>query len=99
MALALATVRGALWTIATGVGSRGVGLVGTLVLTRFIAPDAYGEVMVASVVVQTANQITAIGFGQYLVANPDAPRSALVLAQADCRDLMVQLRGAVRSHA
>jgi len=75
VALARAAVRGALWTIATGVGSRGVGLVGTLVLTRFIAPDAYGEVMVASVVVQTANQITTIGFGQYLVANPDAPRS------------------------
>jgi len=68
-------VRGALWTISSGMGSRAIGLVGTLVVTRFITPADYGEVSVAAVLVMTANQLSTIGFGQYLVATPDAPRS------------------------
>ena len=70
------SVRGALWTVASGMGSRAIGLVGTLVITRFIAPGEYGEVTVAAVLVMTANQFSTIGLGQYLVARPDAPRSA-----------------------
>jgi PST family polysaccharide transporter len=56
-------------------GSRAIGLIGTLVVTRFIAPADYGEVTVAAVLVMTANQFSSVGFGQYLVAKPDAPRS------------------------
>jgi len=69
------TVRGALWTISSGVGARAIGLVGTLVITRFIAPAEYGEVTVAAVLGMTANQFSTIGWGQYLVSRPDAPRS------------------------
>ncbi|HEX3772971.1 MAG TPA: oligosaccharyltransferase, partial [Polyangiaceae bacterium] len=63
MALVRDTVRGALWTIASGMGSRAVGLIGTLVVTRFIAPAEYGEVTVAAVLVMSANQFSTIGFG------------------------------------
>jgi PST family polysaccharide transporter len=69
------TVRGALWTISAGTGSRALGLAGTLVVTRFVTPADYGEVTVAAVLVMTANQISTIGFGQYLVARPQAPRN------------------------
>lgn len=75
MTLVRDTVRGALWTISAGVGSRAIGLVGTLVITRFVAPSDYGEVMVAAVVVMTANQISTLGLGQFIVVRPDAPRS------------------------
>ncbi len=75
MSLVRDTVRGAVWTITSGMGSRAVGLIGTLVLTRFIAPAEYGEVMVAAVLGMTANQLSIIGWGQYLVAHPHAPRS------------------------
>jgi PST family polysaccharide transporter len=75
-ALVRDTVRGALWTVTSGMGSRAIGLIGTLVITRFIAPGEYGEVTVAAVLVMTANQFSTIGLGQYLVARPDAPRSA-----------------------
>jgi PST family polysaccharide transporter len=74
MSLVRDTVRGALWTISAGVGSRAIGLVGTLLVTRFVDPTEYGEVTVAAVVVMTANQISTLGLGQYLVAKPDAPR-------------------------
>lgn len=56
-------------------GSRAIGLVGTLIVTRFITPADYGEVSVAAVLVMTANQLSTIGFGQYLIAKPNAPRS------------------------
>jgi len=57
-------------------GSRAIGLVGTLIVTRFVAPDEYGEVTVAAVLAMTANQFSTAGFGQFIVARPDAPRSA-----------------------
>lgn len=75
MSLVRDTVRGALWTISSGVGARAIGLVGTLVITRFVAPAEYGEVTVAAVLGMTANQFSTIGWGQYLVSRPDAPRS------------------------
>lgn len=77
MSLVRDTVRGALWTISSGMGSRAIGLVGTLIITRFIAPAEYGEVMVAAVLGMTANQLSIIGWGQYLVAHPQAPRSTV----------------------
>jgi PST family polysaccharide transporter len=76
------TVRGALWTISAGIGSRAIGLAGTLIVTRFIVPADYGEVTVAAVVVMTANQLSTVGFGQYLIAKPEAPRSVAFHATA-----------------
>jgi lipopolysaccharide exporter len=82
MTLVRDTVRGAIWTIAAGIGSRAVGLAGTLVVTRFINPSDYGEVSVAAVVAMTANQMSTVGFGQFLVAKPEAPRSVAFHATA-----------------
>lgn len=76
MSLVKETVRGALWTITAGMGSRAIGLVGTLVLTHFIAPADYGEVAVAAVLVLTANQLSTVGLGQFIVSRPDAGRGA-----------------------
>jgi PST family polysaccharide transporter len=76
MSLARKAVRGAFWTISSGIGARAIGLIGTLIVTRFVAPSDYGEVSVAAVLVLTANQFSTLGLGQYLIANPDAGRSA-----------------------
>lgn len=75
MSLVRDSVRGALWTISSGVGSRAIGLVGTLVITRFIAPAEYGEVTVAAVLGMSANQLSIVGWGQYLVSHPNVRRS------------------------
>ena len=64
------TVAGALWTVATSIGGRAVGLLGTLALTRFVDPDEYGTISIAAVIVTTVNAVTTLGFGQYVVANP-----------------------------
>lgn len=68
-------VRGAAWTLPTSLGSRIVGLVGTLVLARYLAPAEYGEVSAAAIVTVTASSITTFGVGIYLVANPDISRA------------------------
>jgi lipopolysaccharide exporter len=72
--IATRAARGAAWTIATGVGSRGLGLFGTLVLTYFIARDELGEVSDAAVAVVLANQLSTVGVGQYYVSRPAAGR-------------------------
>lgn len=74
MSLARKTVLGAMWTIATSIGSRIVGLAGTLALTHFLAEDVYGEVQNASVIALTASIASNLTLGQYLVANPKAGR-------------------------
>lgn len=74
MSLKYKALVGALWTVGTSIGGRALGLIGTLVLTRFLAPEAYGEVSIATVIVMIVNAFVALGFGQYVVANPKAGR-------------------------
>ncbi len=62
--LAARAVSGAAWTILTGFGSRGLGLVGTVVLTYYLARDVLGEVSDASIVTLLASQFSTIGVGQ-----------------------------------
>jgi len=59
--------RAVVWNVVTGVGARIVGLIGTLVLARFIAPDEYGLVSVAAICVSTAGQFSNLQLGQYLI--------------------------------
>lgn len=67
MSLAHKAARGALWTVISSIGGRSVGVIGTLILTRFLAPHTIGEVSDAAILCMTANWITTWGFGQYTV--------------------------------
>ena len=66
-------MRGAVWNVATSVGTRLAGLVGTLLITRFIAPHDLGEVGAASVCVGTAMMFTHLRYGNYLIARDASP--------------------------
>src|SRR5215510_4202359 len=65
--LASRAVRGALWTVISSIGGRAIGVVGTLVMTRFLHPEQIGEVSDATIIAMTANWLTIWGFGQYSV--------------------------------
>src|SRR3954463_7221878 len=65
---------GIAWTIGTGLGSRIVGLVGTLVLTRYLTPNEVGEFSAAHVLVLSMMQFLTFGVGVYLVADPKTGR-------------------------
>lgn len=69
------TVRGAAWTMSTSLGSRVVGLVGSLLLARFLVPAEYGEVMDAAILTQSAFGVTSLGVGIYLLSNRDLTRA------------------------
>lgn len=69
--IAQKAVRGASWSIITSIGSRALGLVGTLAITHFLMPDVIGEVSDAFVLVTTVGTLTTWGFGQYLIAKPN----------------------------
>ena len=68
-------VRGAAWSLSTSLGSRAVGLAGTLLLVRYLAPDEYGVVIAASIAATSANTVTTFGVGAYLVSQPDLSRA------------------------
>ncbi|HEY0194781.1 MAG TPA: oligosaccharide flippase family protein, partial [Kofleriaceae bacterium] len=67
MSLAQKAARGALWTILSSMGGRAIGVLGTLVMARFLGPDKIGEVNDASIIAFTASWFTIWGFGQYTV--------------------------------
>jgi PST family polysaccharide transporter len=76
MSIAQAAVRGAAWTMVLNMVARAIGLVGTLVITRYLAPDAVGAVQVAMVLVTTAHQFSILGLGHYVASKPDGGREA-----------------------
>ena len=67
MSLAHKAARGALWTVVSSMGGRAVGVLGTLLMTRFLHPDEIGEVSDAMILAMTANWLSIWGFGQYTV--------------------------------
>lgn len=69
------TIRGAAWTLSTTLGARVIGVVGTFLLARYLAPGEYGDVTAASIVTLTAFSITSLGVGVYLLSNPDLSRA------------------------
>jgi lipopolysaccharide exporter len=66
--------------MAVGISARVLQLVGTVVLTRFIAPDAYGGVIAASIAVSSFGVVTSFAFGQYLIAKKAPPTVAFQAA-------------------
>lgn len=69
------TVRGIAWTLSTSLASRVVGLVGSLLLTRYLYPAEYGEVTEATILTVTAFSVTTFGVGIYLLSNRDLTRA------------------------
>lgn len=67
--LANRTATGVVWQFTSGVVVRVIGFVSTLLLTRFLAPAEYGEVLVAAAVVITAVRFTTLGLSQYIIVH------------------------------
>jgi lipopolysaccharide exporter len=78
VSVARKAARGALWTVVSSIGGRAVGVIGTLIMTRFLHPHQIGEVADATVLAMSANWITIWGFGQYAVVRGRGPDSAEV---------------------
>ncbi len=69
MSVARQAAAGVAWNIAAGLSVRALGLVGTLVLTRFLAPGEFGDVMMAGVVVDTAARVANYNLGLFVITH------------------------------
>lgn len=79
MSLAERTARGAVWTILTSMGGRVIGVLGTVIMTRFLAPEVVGEVSAATVIAMTASWLTTWGFGPYVIVKGRGPDAQEIL--------------------
>jgi PST family polysaccharide transporter len=65
--LAVKATRSAAWMFAAGITTRALGLVGTLLVVRWVAPADYGEALMAAIVVGTASTVSSLGIGQFVI--------------------------------
>ena len=73
MSIATRTATSAAWQLAAAVGVRSLGLIGTLVVTRFVAPAEFGEVMLASACVIFGIRMVSMGHSAYVIAYRTSP--------------------------
>lgn len=73
--LSARAIRGVAWTLPTTIVARALGLVGTVLLARYVAPAEYGEVSAAAILTASAGAVTSFGLGIYLVANRAVTRA------------------------
>lgn len=67
MSLARRTAVGIIWNFVEQVSRRGIGLIITLLLARFLTPDDYGLVAMMTIFITIANELMHSGFKQALI--------------------------------
>ncbi len=80
MSIGRKAASGVAWNMATGVTVRAFALIGTLILTHFIAPYEYGEVSAAAISVMTVTRLLTFGLGPYVIAHRSGPGEAFQAA-------------------
>ena len=73
-AVKMSAVRGASWTIAAGMSARLLTLISSVAITHYVTPAALGDIGAASIFVVTANSLTTLGTGPYLIATKERRR-------------------------
>ncbi len=71
--IAARAAKGFLWSVITGLGSRVIGVVGTLYLTYLIDPATMGEVANAHAAALLAHALTGLGLTQFLIVGESKP--------------------------
>lgn len=79
--------------MATSIGARVIGLVGTFLLTRFISPAEYGVVSAASIATFSASNLAFFAFGQYVIAKRSPPKETFQAAVLHFLLLVVTMIG------
>ena len=93
MSLAAKAARGAVWTILSSIGGRAIGVIGTLIITRFLDPDVVGEVGAATIICLTVNWLTTVGFGQYVIVRGRAEPGPEVVWHAQVATVVLGVIG------
>ncbi|WP_292465068.1 lipopolysaccharide biosynthesis protein [Methanolobus sp.] len=75
MTLTNKTTIGIFWNFGEQLSKRGIGIVVTLLLARFLTPDDYGLVAMIAVFLAIASSLMDLGFNQALIRKKDATNS------------------------
>jgi len=67
-------LRGSIWAVATNGGQRVLGLINTIILARLLAPEDFGLVTMAALVLGFLNMFSEVGTGLLLLRQPEATR-------------------------
>jgi lipopolysaccharide exporter len=67
MSLAVQATRSAAWMFAAGLATKVLGLVGTLLVVRYVSPGEYGEAVAAAIVIGSASTFSSFGIGPFVV--------------------------------
>src|SRR5262245_21731503 len=70
-----AIARGAVWLTSMKLSERALGLINTVVLARLLAPQDFGLVAMAMVVVATLDALTSFGVDSVLIQRQDATKA------------------------
>ena len=74
MTLAQRTITGVFWSFGQQIGNRGIGILVTLILARFLEPSDYGLVAMMGVFLAVATSLMDSGFKEALIRIEDASR-------------------------
>ncbi len=69
--------KGALWVTVSGIGSKGLGLISSIILARLLLPSDYGLLAIATAIVSMMQGLTTTGFGSALIQKQEKPEEFL----------------------
>ncbi len=69
--------KGALWVTVSGICSRGLGLISSIILARLLLPSDYGLLAIATAIVSMMQGLTTTGFGSALIQKQEKPEEFL----------------------
>jgi len=69
--------KGALWVTVSGICSRGLGIISSIILARLLLPSDYGLLAIATAIVSMMQGLTTTGFGSALIQKQEKPEEFL----------------------
>jgi len=69
--------KGALWVTVSGICSKGLGLISSIILARLLLPSDYGLLAIATAIVSMMQGLTTTGFGSALIQKQEKPEEFL----------------------
>jgi O-antigen/teichoic acid export membrane protein len=69
--------KGALWVTVSGICSRGLGIISSIILARLLLPSDYGLLAIATAIVSMMQGLTTTGFGSALIQKQKKPENFL----------------------
>jgi O-antigen/teichoic acid export membrane protein len=69
--------KGALWVTVSGICSRGLGIISSIILARLLLPSDYGLLAIAAAIVSMMQGLTTTGFGSALIQKQEKPEEFL----------------------